>query len=233
MNIIITGASRGIGNDLAKLFSEENQANILLVSRNEAKLAELCQDCKSINPSAKVNYLVADVAELSPDFSETVKLYMDKVDILVNNAGLLINKPFQEITREEANRVYQVNILGVINTIQLLLPLLEKADLPHVINISSMGGFQGSVKFPGLAIYSSSKAALASLTECLALEYSGKIIFNCLALGAVQTEMLAAAFPGYQAPVTSGEMAAFIKYFAVEGKKFFNGKVLPVSCSTP
>ena len=104
----------------------------------------------------------------------------------------------------------------------------------HVVIISSMGGIQGSVKFPGLSAYSSSKAAVINLTELLAEEYkeSGPS-FNVLALGAVQTEMLQEAFPGYKAPTTPSEMARFIGDFAFTGNKFFNGKILQVSNSTP
>jgi 3-oxoacyl-[acyl-carrier protein] reductase len=97
-----------------------------------------------------------------------------------------------------------------------------------------MGGIQGSSKFPGLAAYSSSKGALITLTEMLAEEYKeSNISFNALALGAVQTEMLAEAFPGYQASTTAREMARFIADFALNGHQFFNGKVLPVAHSTP
>jgi NAD(P)-dependent dehydrogenase (short-subunit alcohol dehydrogenase family) len=97
-----------------------------------------------------------------------------------------------------------------------------------------MGGYQGSVKFKGLSLYSATKAAIASLTECLATEYTNKnIFFNCLALGAVQTEMLNEVFPGYIAPLSAKEMAGFISQFAINGYKYFNGKVLPVSVSTP
>jgi len=104
----------------------------------------------------------------------------------------------------------------------------------HIVNISSMGGFQGSSKYPGMAVYSASKAALANLTEGLASEYAKDgIAFNCLALGAVQTEMLEQAFPGYKAPVSADDMANFISWFALAGHMFFNGKILPVSVSNP
>jgi NAD(P)-dependent dehydrogenase (short-subunit alcohol dehydrogenase family) len=97
-----------------------------------------------------------------------------------------------------------------------------------------MGGFQGSSKFPGLSAYSASKAALASLTECMAEELkSDGIHVNCLALGAVDTEMLRQAFPGYQAPVSSEDMARFIGEFSINQRTFFNGKIIPVSSSTP
>jgi NAD(P)-dependent dehydrogenase (short-subunit alcohol dehydrogenase family) len=97
-----------------------------------------------------------------------------------------------------------------------------------------MGGFQGSAKFPGLSFYSASKAALCCLTECLATELKDKSIkMNALALGSVQTEMLDKAFPGYKAPVKAEEIAEFITDFAINGHRYVNGKVLPVSLSTP
>jgi NAD(P)-dependent dehydrogenase (short-subunit alcohol dehydrogenase family) len=97
-----------------------------------------------------------------------------------------------------------------------------------------MGGFQGSVKFSGLTAYSSSKFAIAGLTELLAEEFKNEnISFNCLAIGAAQTKMLEKAFPGYQAPVSGKEMADFIFNFATQQSKFINGKVIPVSVTTP
>src|SRR5690606_3951641 len=154
------------------------------------------------------------------------------VDILIHNAGLLVNKPFEQTTLDDFQAVYQANVFGVVQLTQTVLPFMKSGS--HVVNISSMGGVQGSVKFPGLAAYSSSKGALITLTELLAEEYKEKqIAFNVLALGAVQTEMLEMAFPDYKAPTTAKEMAAYIAHFALNGHKFHNGKLLQVSRSTP
>src|SRR5208282_5900863 len=99
-----------------------------------------------------------------------------------------------------------------------------------IVNISSIGGVQGSAKFKGLSAYSSSKAALINITECLAEEFKERgIAVNCLALGSVQTEMFSAAFPSFEAALTAEEMANYISEFAVTGNKYFNGKVIPVS----
>lgn len=155
-----------------------------------------------------------------------------EVDVLINNAGLLLNKPFEETTASEFESVYAVNVFGVAGLIRAVLPFMNQGG--HVVNISSMGGVQGSAKFPGLSAYSSSKGALITLTELLAEEYKTKgPSFNVLALGAVQTEMLEEAFPGYQAPLSAQEMAAYIQDFALAGHQYYNGKVLPVSKSTP
>jgi NAD(P)-dependent dehydrogenase (short-subunit alcohol dehydrogenase family) len=85
-----------------------------------------------------------------------------------------------------------------------------------------------------LAAYSSAKGALSILTECMAEEFKDQnISVNCLALGAVQTQMLETAFPGIQAPVDADTMGMYLANFALNGHLVYNGKVLPVSLSTP
>jgi NAD(P)-dependent dehydrogenase (short-subunit alcohol dehydrogenase family) len=97
-----------------------------------------------------------------------------------------------------------------------------------------MGGYQGSSKFPGLSVYSATKGGLSILTECIATEFSDKkISCNSLCLGAVQTEMLEQAFPGIEAPVEPEEMAEYISEFILNGHKFYNGQILPVTLGDP
>ena len=166
------------------------------------------------------------------DFASTLQKEQRPVDALVNNAGAFLNKPFAETSREEFESIYQVNVFGLASITRKLLPQLHPQG--HVVNISSMGGLATTVKFPGLAAYSSSKGAVNILTELLAEEFkeSGPA-FNALALGAVQTEMLEEAFPGLQAPLSAVEMATYVLEFALTGQQYFNGKILPVSSSTP
>ncbi|KPL25723.1 MAG: hypothetical protein AMS23_04645 [Bacteroides sp. SM1_62] len=235
MKIIVTGASRGIGYELVRLLAQDSSHHIMAVSRNAGRLADLKQDCKDHPGKILVQPFDLEMLEDIPvRFLAAVQEHFDSLDILVNNAGLLVNKPFEELDLKDLKRSLAVNYLAPVVLIQGLLPLLPKAQKPHVINISSMGGVQGSVKFPGLCAYSSSKAALGVMTECMAAEFKeSRIRFNTLALGSVQTEMLAAAFPGYKAPLDPGEMAAFIKDFAEKGGTYFNGKIIPVSLSSP
>jgi NAD(P)-dependent dehydrogenase (short-subunit alcohol dehydrogenase family) len=161
-----------------------------------------------------------------------VKKNWKNVDVLINNAGKLVNKPFEKITTSDFLEVYKVNVFAVAELTRQLIQFLKNGS--HVVNISSIGGVLGSMKFPGLAAYSSSKGALLTLTEVLAEEYKEHgISFNAIALGAVQTEMLEEAFPGYKAPVTAKEMADYIYNFALTGNKYYNGKVLQVSSTTP
>ena len=236
MNIVITGASRGIGYELVKLLSADSKNTIIAIARNPEKLDELKRVCSEFNPASKVIPVVCDLSnsnEISA-LNSKIKLHLASVNILINNAGAIVNKAFSEITSTELEYVYRVNVFSVFQLIQTILPLMGKNERAHIVNIGSMGGFQGSAKFAGLSAYSSSKAALACLTECLAEEFKDSTIsFNYLALGATQTEMLNEAFPGYKAPLSASEMAFFIANFALNAHKFMNGKVLPISLSTP
>ncbi|MDO6802290.1 SDR family oxidoreductase [Wenyingzhuangia sp. 1_MG-2023] len=223
--IIITGTSRGIGFELAQLFANNNYS-VLALSRNTSTL-------KAINHP----YITTFGVDLSLEKDvDLVADYLQKNNIqlcgLIHNAGKLINKPFQEISQQEFHEVYQVNVFSVALLTQKVIPFLTPKS--HVVTISSMGGVRGSLKFPGLAAYSSSKGAVITLSELLAEEYKEQqISFNVLALGSVQTEMLEEAFPGYQAPVTPEQMAQYIYDFTVNGHQFYNGKVLEVSSTTP
>jgi short-subunit dehydrogenase len=224
-NVIITGSSRGIGFELVNLFSQNNY-NVIALSRNVSSISKL-----NLN---NVSTFSTDLSD-SDSINKAVKFIKNKfssVDVLINNAGRLINKPFIETSFEDFKLVYSVNVFGLAELIRLMLPTFSNTS--HIINISSIGGIAGSSKFPGLSAYSSSKAALNVLTEMLYEEFktSGPVI-NTLALGAVQTEMLEEAFPGYKAPLSSVEMANYIYDFSIKGHKYFNGKILPVSISNP
>jgi len=232
MNIVVTGAGKGIGFQLVKIFAERANNKILAISREITQLEKL----KENQNFANIIPLALDItsSNLKEELEPVIESVFSHIDILINNAGLLVNKPFQEIKTEEIEKVYKVNVFAPYKLIQILTPLLKKSDKAHIVNISSMGGVQGTAKFAGLSAYSSSKGAMSILSECLAEEFKEtNISVNCLALGAVQTEMLEAAFPGYKAPLSSNEMARYISDFAYSGMNYFNGKIIPVSLSTP
>ena len=206
---------------------------IYCATRSFSKFSTLKKQCASINKKIVLVPLVDAEGVDFNDVKENKQIgAKEKIDILINNAAALINKPFEKITDGEFTETYRVNVFHPWKAIRVVLPHLKKGS--HIVNISSMGGMLGTLKFKGLSAYSSSKGALAILTECLAEEFKSKgIAVNCLALGAVQTEMLKRAFPKYKAPVTAKEMASFIADFAMSGNKYYNGKVIPVSRTTP
>jgi short-subunit dehydrogenase len=223
-NIIITGTSRGIGYELALQFANSGN-QVLAISR---KIPQLLLEhpnvtCLSIDLSSE-----SELYKVEEFLSSTWK----KVDALVHNAGSLLLKPFAETTQTDFENIYKVNVFAVANLTRVCLPYLQKGS--HVVTISSMGGVRGSLKFAGLAAYSSSKGAVITLSELLAEEYKERgISFNVLALGSVQTEMLQEAFPGYEAPISANGMATYIYDFTLNGNKYFNGKVLEVSSTNP
>ena len=222
-NILITGAGNGIGLELVKIAANQGH-KVIAVSRN----------INSIKSLAGVNSYSIDITKDRLVKSLITKLKSENIrlDIIINNAGALINKPFKKTTIEAFKKLYDVNVFGVVSIIRQSLPIMNKNG--HVINISSMGGVQGSSKFSGLSAYSSSKGALIILTELLAEEFNKTgPSFNALALGAVQTKMLEKAFPGYKSKTTPKKMAEYILNFSLSGHRFFNGKVIPVSLSTP
>ncbi|MDA9127521.1 SDR family oxidoreductase [Flavobacteriaceae bacterium] len=223
--VVITGASRGIGYALTSAFLAQGH-HVVALSRNTKPLEKFAgKSCHALSLD-----LTQEAA--FPELFAFLKKEYGRVDILIHNAGLLINKPFESLNSAEIEQIYRVNVFGPMALTRVLLPLMDHTA--HVVSISSMGGVNGTAKFPGLSAYSSSKGALIIWSEVMAEEYKDRgPKFNTLAIGAVQTEMLAEAFPGYEAPLTPEEMAAYILEFALNGHRIFNGKTLPASQSTP
>jgi len=224
-NIVITGTSRGIGFEMAKIYVAQGH-QVLALSRNPSTI-----DALKLDGLYAFAFDICQSEDIQKAAHFVATQWGGKLDVLINNAGTLINKPFLETTTADFQQVYAVNVFGVAAITKALIPFMEKG---HVVTVSSMGGVQGSSKFPGLAAYSSSKGAVITLTELWAEEFKETgPSFNVLAIGAVGTEMLAAAFPGYEPPTTAEQMGAYIVDFSLNGHALYNGKMLQVSNSTP
>lgn len=237
MNIIVTGASSGIGYQTVLELAKSGEHHIVVISRNEEKLETLKTNAESISDS-KISIIGFDIG--SGDFKvlhEQLDFCFNftdnnTVDVLINNAGYLVNKPFVDITESDWQKTFDVNLFGSVKLIQLLFPHFNRSRAAHIVNIASMGGVQGTIKFPGLAAYSASKGALNILTESLAAEFHDENIkVNSINPGAVQTEMLKKAFPDYDAPVTPQQMGSYIANFALTGSSLMNGRLMEVSLS--
>ncbi len=234
MNVLITGASKGLGYETVKVFCLRPGHHVFALSRDARGLQKLVRDCEASGAGSALHILPFDLR--NGDYQHTLLPALlhafDTVDILINNAGVMVHKAFHEFTPDDFDRLFDVNVKSVFRLIQLVMPYMHTGS--HIVNLGSMGGFQGSVKFGGMSLYSASKGAVAIMSECLAREFSERgIKVNCLALGAADTEMFREAFPGIKAPLSTPEMALFIADFAVNGHRYFNGKVLPVAVSTP
>jgi short-subunit dehydrogenase len=225
--VVIVGASRGIGKALVENFAKREEFEVIALSRNLEKMQA------DFGVLSSVKCFEFDLENNVKIQAKKIFSTIGKVDYLINNAGFLVNKPFEEITSQELQKSYQINLFGVFETVQAIIPFLNPS-ISHIVNISSMGGFQGSMKFAGLSAYSTSKAALCSFTELFAEEYkNSSIAMNCLCLGSVQTEMLEEAFPGYQAPLNPKEVSEYISDFTINAHKYMKGKIIPLSLTNP
>jgi len=234
MNIIITGASSGVGFEAVIELALSGKHTVLALARSQEKLERLLEIAHNLNPESKIYAVAFDIVHDDYDsLQKFIAANLDnRVDVLINNAGVLVNKPFADLLETDFVEMLQSNFIGHVRMIQAVVHLMPQGS--HIVNVGSMGAYQGSAKFPGLSAYSASKAALHTLTECLAQEFlANDVKVNCLALGSAQTEMLEKAFPGYESPVMAFQMGKYIADFAVSGHQFFNGKVLPVALTTP
>lgn len=229
---LITGVSQGMGRALSLELLRETNVRVLGIARNQEALNELVAESQHEDYPGQLETAAFDLTTTtSSDFMAWVSPFLPLTG-LVNNAGLLINEHFDEMDEKKWKKIFEINLFSPVRLCNWLQN--DFTEGAHVVNMGSMGGYQGSSKFPGLAAYSASKAALSAFSECLATEWTDKTVsVNCLAMGAVQTEMLETAFPGYEAPVTAEEAAKFLSWFLREGGRFFNGKVLPVALQNP
>ncbi len=234
MNCIVTGASRGIGREVV-IWLINNGHSVIALSRSIQKLENIKNEVKE-EFAKNLTIVQCDICSIKDldNLDRKVKSIFSELNIIVNNAGQLVNKPLLDLTQEDFESIYNANVWAPFNLVQRNLSLLRGSHYAHIVNISSVGGVQGSVKFPGLSLYSSSKGALNVLTECIAEELKdSNIRCNALALGAVQTEMLEEAFPGYKANVSAIEMAKYICKFAITDGEYVNGKIFSINSSTP
>lgn len=226
--IIVTGASRGIGYQTALKLANDGHT-VIATARTKSKLLKLA----SKPENGRIIPIAADLTV--PEHIQQIKgkvKEMTNIDGLINNAGLVHRESFTDTDIEVFKQLMDVNVYGLVRLIKSLKPFMNKGS--HILNISSMSGFQGSLKFPGLSAYGAAKAAVIGLSEVLSAEFSeDQISVNCLAIGAVQTEMLSEAFPGFKAPVSPEQMGQYIADFILTGHQFYNGKVLPVALNDP
>lgn len=226
--ILVTGASKGIGFETSLELSRNNHT-VIAVARSEEKLNQLIASASS----GKIISIPADLTEESDlkKIEDEISAF-DKIDGLINNAGDIHKGNLVDTDLSIWKNLFNVNVFAVVRLIQVLKPKLNSGS--HIVNISSMSGFQGSLKFGGLTAYGASKAAIVGLSEVLSTEFAKeKIAVNCLCLGAVQTEMFEKAFPGYEAPVSAEKMGSYIANFVLNGHQFYNGKILPVALNNP
>ena len=173
MNILVTGASKGIGNAIAKEL--EKSGNLYVTGRNEEALREcICKD-----------YCVCDLAndiEILAEFIEK-----NKIDILINNAGEYIYGALETMSTNDIQRIYQTNLISPAYLISKAIPAMKNNKWGRIINIGSISGVMGEAY---ASLYSSSKAGLIGLTKAMSLELAEyNITVNTINPGWVETEL--------------------------------------------
>tara|TARA_R110002050_G_scaffold286088_1_gene436063 strand:- start:376 stop:1083 length:708 start_codon:yes stop_codon:yes gene_type:complete len=231
---VITGVGSGIGKATCLHFLSQNWC-VIGILRNEEQLNRLNE--LALDLPGKLHLVKVDLA--LEDFQKTVGLELNKlkiqsIDALLNIAGLLNPQSFGDMRMDYLNKVMEINFIAPVLLIQELIPLLSNEEGGNVVNITSMSGFQGSVRFPGLSAYGASKAALSSFSESIAIELEeDNVIVNALAIGSVNTNMLKKAFPDFHSSIEPHQMAEYIYSFANHGYRFYNGKTLAVAITNP
>lgn len=185
---VVTGASRGIGAVVATALARAG-ANVSLMGRDEAKLAEVSRE---IGAERSVP-IVVDVAQ-----AESVRAGFDKarekfgpIQILINNAGQAVSAKFTDIDDALWNRILSVNVTGVFLCTRQALPDMQKAGSGRIVNIASIAGLRGGAY---LSAYAASKHAVIGLTRSLALEVASKdITVNAVCPGYTDTDIVTQA----------------------------------------
>src|SRR5687768_9096343 len=185
--VVITGAGKGIGYELTKSFLSDTTFFVVAISRNTSQLESLS--------NSRLSIIKGDLLKDYTSIITSIKQRTKNITHLINNAAQVHNGLIEQTSDEDLNEVMQINFHVPYKLVRDLSDLFVSGS--HIVNISSMSGFQGSKKFKGLSLYSSSKAALASLAECVAEEWAHRKVFcNCLALGSVDTDMIRISIPG-------------------------------------
>lgn len=222
-NYLVTGAGRGVGYETVKyLLDNHADISVYAVSRNTTNLEKI--------KTNRLHIIQADIVSQVNKITEAVNT--TTLHGILNNAGYLVKKDLYEWTETDFDLLYKTNVYAPFNIVRSLVKNLSPGA--HIVNIGSMGGTENTLKFPGMIFYSSSKAALQCLSQCLSVELKEQdITVNCLSMGSVDTEMLRVAFPGFTAPIKSGQMAEFFAWFLLNGSRFFSGQILPLALTTP
>jgi short-subunit dehydrogenase len=190
MNALITGASAGIGRDLALLFAQHGY-DVVLAARREAPLRQLADDIGRRGRTARV--IVADLGEAGGAQALYDRLQNDRidVDVLVNNAGSGLQGPFAELPLERQLAMIQLNVTSLTALTRLMLPAMLQRNRGGILNLASTAAFQPG---PLMTVYYATKAYVLSFTEAVAEEVSGSALkISCLAPGPTETEFVASA----------------------------------------
>lgn len=234
--VIVTGAAGGIGSAIASVFALNGYNTVINYNKSEADALSLCSQLSA--KGASVVAFKADVSDSAQAnaLAEFAKKQLGGADILVNNAGIAQQKLFTDITDEDFDRMFSINVKSVFNCCRAVLPYMIHEKYGRIINISSMWGICGA---SCEVHYSASKAAVIGLTKALAKEVGPSgITVNCVAPGLIDTKMNGNLSEETikelceETPVsrigTPEDVAKTVFFLAGEDSSFITGQVLGV-----
>ena len=233
-NILITGATGGIGRSIVKSFDGDNN-NLLIIGTNENKLNALSQELKS-----STKYLACDfndyrnVRKITTKISEELD---NKIDILINNAGITRDNLTLRMKEEEWNSVINLNLSTTFFLTKEILRFMVKNRFGRIINISSVVGSSGNL---GQANYAASKAGLEGMTKSIALEVASRgITVNCIAPGFIKTAMTSEILEKYEDKVINSipvkrigvpdDISSLTKFLASDKASYITGQTFHVN----
>lgn len=232
----ITGASRGIGRACAKAFAQAGYQVAIHYEKNEAAARSLEEELSSLTDVLVLQGDVADDQRVK-EMAREIEAQLGTVDVLINNAGISLEGLFTDVTEEQWDRMFDVNVKGCYHCTQVVLPAMIREHKGCILNISSMWGVTGA---SCEVVYSATKAAIIGLTKALAKEVGPSgITVNCIAPGVIDTDMNRCfdeeTMEGLkeETPLmrlgTGEDIARAALFLAGEGGSFITGQVLGVN----
>lgn len=238
--VLITGASRGLGAAIARVFAKNNHNIILNYNNSETEALNLTEELKQYN--VEVLPIKADMTN-EEEIKNMVNISLEqfkKIDVLVNNAGIAIDTTFEDKTKENFIKTIDTNLIGPFLVSKYVGEFMLKEKQGCIINISSNAGLESY--YPEGLDYDASKAGLISLTHNLALHYAPYIRVNCIAPGWINTEMNKNLDKDYIKEEESkillnrfgepDEIAKVVYFLSTEDAKYINNETIRVDGGT-
>jgi 3-oxoacyl-[acyl-carrier protein] reductase len=234
---VVTGASRGIGRAVAEELGRNGAEVAVNYRSSEAEAHEVVDEIEAAGGTAvPVQADVADLEQVRAMRGEVADAF-GEIDVLVNNAGITVDRTFENMTREDWNRVIQVNLGGVFNCTKTFFDDIRQSDSGRLVNVSSVVGQQGNY---GQANYATTKSGLFGFTRTIALELASTgSTANCVAPGFVMTDMLEEVPERVREHIleripldrfaTTDDIAGIVRFVASEESSYMTGQILAVN----